>query len=206
MRSAGALQSDVQAGLPPCRPSLLPVLLIKNRDCRGMYDMYIKGVHMVIPVLKRLKDEGYRIAFHFVGDGEYRNVFEQMVIDNDIRDICIFHGWMEKKDVFSIVNQMDFLVSASRYESFGCTMAEALMMGTPVLATDSGGSRSIVNESNGIMINEYSEDAIYEGFKKMISCFDSYDHIAMKEESREKFSIDHEALAYMDIYKSIIAG
>jgi glycosyltransferase involved in cell wall biosynthesis len=170
----------------------------------GMYDKHIKGIDILIPILKRLKDEGMNIAMHFVGDGDYRAFFEDLAKDNDVSDICIFHGWKSRNEVLSIVSQMDFLISASRYESFGCSMAEAAMMGTPVLATDSGGSRSIVNSDNGNLITEYSEEAIFNGIKDMVNSFKSFDSESFAKAAREKFSISSEAARYMDVYSRLM--
>ncbi len=171
----------------------------------GMYDEHIKGIDVLIPALKKVKASGRKVAMHFVGDGDYRSVFEELAKREGVSDICIFHGWMNRKDVLTIVSQMDFLISASRFESFGCSLAEAVMMGTPVLATDSGGSRSIVSDDNGMFIDGYDADAVYNGTCKMIDRYADYHPDIFRTKATEKFSILGEAKQYLEIYDNILS-
>ncbi len=170
----------------------------------GMYDEHIKGIDMLIPALRKVKESGHKVVMHFVGDGDYRLIFEELAKKEGVSDICIFHGWKNRKDVLTIVSQMDFLISTSRFESFGCSMAEAVMMGTPVLATDSGGSRSIVSDDNGMFIDGYDSYAIYDGICKMISKYTDFDANVFRPNAIEKFSIANEGKQYISIYKKII--
>lgn len=193
------LPEEISEGQDYRVPDVVNMVLVAS-----MYDRNIKGIPMLIPVLSRLKREGMDFAMHFVGDGAFRAEFEQMARDNGIYDNCIFHGRRQRPEVFGIVSQMDFLMSVSRYESFGCTMAEAAMVGTPVLASDSGGSASIVNEGNGILLSDYSEEALYMGIKQMIERYKDFDHQAISNEARQKFDIRIVTDKYLDIYKMIL--
>ncbi len=170
----------------------------------GMYDEHIKGIDILIPALKKVKESGRKVVMHFVGDGDHRATFEELAKSEGVYDICIFHGWMSRKDVLAIVSQMDFLISASRFESFGCSLAESVMMGTPVLATDSGGSRSIVSEDNGMFIDGYDVDAIYNGILKMIDSYKGFNPDTFRPKAIEKFSISNEAKLYLDVYGSLL--
>ena len=171
----------------------------------SMYDRDIKGIPTLIPVLKRIKDDGTKFAMHFVGDGRFREEFEKMASEYDIADMCIFHGKKMRAEVFSIVSQMDFLLSMSRFESFGCTMAEAVLVGTPVLASNSGGSASIVNEENGILLKEYSSEAIYQGIKEMLLSYRDYNRDAISRNAKERFDIKVITEKYLEIYREILA-
>lgn len=170
----------------------------------SMYDRDIKGIPVLLPVLRRIKEEGNDFAIHFVGDGAYRIDFEKMAEENGIASECIFHGRKNREEVFAIVSQMDFLLSVSRYESFGCTMAEAALVGTPILASNSGGSASIVNSENGILLSEYSSDAIYEGIKAMMQRYNEFDKEEIKAYAKQKFDIDVITSKYLSVYKMVL--
>lgn len=182
-------------------PDVVNMVLVAS-----MYDRNIKGIPMLIPVLKRLKDDGRKYAMHFVGDGGFRKEFEELVRQNEISDVCIFHGRKQRPEVFAIVSQMDFLMSVSRFESFGCTMAESALMGTPILASDSGGSASIVNNNNGILLDDYSEDALYRGICAMMDSYGKYDRNVIKEDAVKRFDIREITAKYIDIYEMILAN
>lgn len=170
----------------------------------GLYDRYIKGLQYVLPAVKKLQEEGYKVCFHHVGNGEYLDEYidkaKQLGIDNN----CIFYGFCEKEKVYSILSEMDFFVCASIFESFSCTTAEAMMLGKPVVATRCGGPDSIVTDKTGILVEKESEQAIYEGLKQMIQTFSCYSEKYISEYAYNKFSVENISEQYIKIYEKII--
>ncbi len=170
----------------------------------GMYDRNIKGIPVLLSALSLLKKDGIQFVCHFIGDGDYREEFERLAKELELEDVTIFHGRKSQKEVYESVSAMDFLISASRYESFGCTMAEAAMVGTPILATDSGGSASIVNDINGILLQEYDANAIYNGIKKMIGRIGTFDNEAIKADALRRFAVNEITDKYMSVYERVL--
>ena len=61
-------------------------------------------------------------------------------------------GWIKAADVF---------VLNSRYEGFPHTLAEAMTLGTPVIATDAGGNKTlVVHEETGLLIPPEDDTAL----------------------------------------------
>ncbi len=170
----------------------------------SLYDREIKGIPTLLQVMQRMKGEGLQARLHIVGDGVFRQEFEQMAVRLDVREECIFHGKAEKKKLYAILNQMDFLVSASKFESFGCTIAEAMMLGKPVVCTKSGGPESFVTGHTGILVEKEDADALYRGIREMISHFREYRSDAIKAYAVRKFDIDGISREYLEIYRSIL--
>jgi glycosyltransferase involved in cell wall biosynthesis len=52
-------------------------------------------------------------------------------------------------EVHGLLNEFDCLVSPHRSEGFGLTIAESILMGKPVIATDYSGSRDFLNVDHG---------------------------------------------------------
>ncbi len=170
----------------------------------SLYDREIKGIPTLLQVMHRMKREGLQARLHIVGDGVFRQEFEQMAVQLDVREECIFHGKAEKKKLYAILNQMDFLVSASKFESFGCTIAEAMILGKPVVCTKSGGPESFVSGHTGILVEKEDVDALYSGIREMISHFREYRSDAIKAYAARKFDIDGISREYLEIYRSIV--
>lgn len=171
----------------------------------SLYDRDIKGIPNLLTVVRGLKEQGYKIRLHIVGDGEYQKEFENLAVSLGIKDECIFHGRLAKDEVYAILKQMDFLVSASKFESFGCSVAEAMMVGKPVVATRSGGTESIVTKETGMLIEKENVKALYEGIEDMISNYGKYDSVAIKNYARSRFDIDLISKKYLNIY-NVITG
>jgi glycosyltransferase involved in cell wall biosynthesis len=83
--------------------------------------------------------------------GEYRARVERLADELGLTKRVRLLGWVE--DALGVVAGLDVLVSASRSESFGMAMAEALVCGVPVVATATEGARSLIEDGvNGLLV------------------------------------------------------
>lgn len=159
----------------------------------ALYDEKIKGLQYLFQAIRMLKDKEQAennkqfVTLHIVGGGEYQQHFEKMARDMEIEDRVIFHGMCDKQKVYEIVSQMDFLVSASLVESFGCSIAEALLLGKPVLATRCGGPEGFVTNQVGRLVEKGSAEALYNGILEMIQCLDSFQKQDIQKYAYERF-------------------
>lgn len=170
----------------------------------ALYDKNIKGFQYLLPVMKRLKAERADIVLHVVGAGEYLNYFQNMAKKLDIEDCCIFYGRKSREEVYQIVSEMDFMVSASIFESFGCSIAEGQMVGKPAVVTRCGGLESIVNEDTGIIVEKEDEEALYQGILYMMKHYKDYDAKQLQEIARKRFSVRSVSEKYMEVFQSIL--
>jgi glycosyltransferase involved in cell wall biosynthesis len=100
---------------------------------------------VAINALGLLRDRLPRAELTVVGDGEQRESLERLAQFLRIADRVHFRG--SSGNVVSLMQQADFLISASRYEGLPNVVLEALGVGTPVVATDCpGGTRDLVIE------------------------------------------------------------
>lgn len=169
-----------------------------------LYDLEIKGIPNLFKVVKRLKSEGHKIKLHIVGDGEYYDTFLNMAVKMGIQEECIFYGRLSKDAVYSVLKQMDFLVSASKFESFGCSIAEAMMAGKPVVATKCGGPESIITDKTGMLVEKEDVQALYEGIQEMIHNYKRYSSEEIMCYAKKRFDIDTISRQYMEIYQKTL--
>lgn len=170
----------------------------------GFYSKEIKGVQYVLPAVRRMLDEGRCVYLHIIGGGAYLEDFIEEANQMGLSEHCTFYGGCTYDKVFEIESEMDFVVSASLFESFGCAVAEAAMLGKPVVATKSGGVESIVNADNGILVEKGSVESIYTGLEWMCEHYRQYDAWKMSMEARKKFALDTISRKYMDVYKEAL--
>lgn len=170
----------------------------------GFYSREIKGMQFVLPAIAKMISNGYQVHLHVMGDGEYKQEYVDLADKLGIGNQCTFYGNCKKDKLFDIVSDMDYIVSASIFESFGCAVAEATMLGKPIVASRSGGVESIVTPKNGILVDKGSEDAIYNGLVEMYHKYKQYDCIEISKEARGRFGITAISHKYFDIYRKII--
>lgn len=73
---------------------------------------------------------------------------------------------MKTPNPYRILNKCDYFVLSSFYEGFGLVLAEADILGKPVISTDITGPRLFMQQNGGKLV-ENSEDGILEGMRLM---------------------------------------
>ena len=98
--------------------------------------------------------------FAIVGDGPLRADLEALADALGIRARVHFFGF--QRNVADLLNAFDVLVSASRdNEGHSNSILEAMALGVPVIATDIGGSRELVeHRKTGLLISADDDQAL----------------------------------------------
>ena len=73
----------------------------------------------------------------------------------------------KKDNPYPYIKNADLLVCASFTEGYNLTVAEALVLGTPVLSTDCEGPREILDNGKYGMLVENSEQGLYDGLLRL---------------------------------------
>ena len=125
-----------------------------------------KGQDLIIPVLKKLKENGYKVRWYCIGDGPARKEYEKLVDELNIKDDFIFLG--SKLNPYTYMKECDIYVQPSKHEGYCITLGEARCFNNPIVTTNfTGANEQIVNENTGLVC-EISEEGIYKAIKKLL--------------------------------------
>ena len=102
------------------------------------------------------------------------------------------------------MNQMDFTVSASLFESAGVAVQESMLLGKPVVVTTSGGANSLVTEEAAIVVEKGSTEALVKGIEEMSQKLTQFDCEKIRAYALSQFEIDQVSQKYMEVYTSLI--
>lgn len=170
----------------------------------SFYNKEIKGIQYLLPAINDIvRKTSYKLKLHLVGGGEFLNYYKEMSESLHIDSICNFYGNQPKSITHGIVSKCHFLVSSSLHETFGCAIAEAMMMGKPVVVTNSGGPEDFVDDKSGIIVQKESVDALAKGIIQMIDNYDEYDKNYIGNNAYNKFNIDIVTKKYIAMYEDI---
>ena len=126
-----------------------------------------KGFDRVIRIAARLKECGYRFAFHIVGEGEQRSMLESMIKTASLEDVVKLHGF--QKNPYPYIKNADCFVLPSRVEGFSLVCAEALILQVPVIACRCAGPCELLNEGQyGELVNQ-CEDALFAVCQRVLT-------------------------------------
>ena len=125
-----------------------------------------KGQDLIIPVLKKLKENGYKVRWYCIGDGPARKEYEKLVDELNIKDDFIFLG--SKLNPYTYMKECNIYVQPSKHEGYCITLGEARCFNNPIVTTNfTGANEQIVNENTGLVC-EISEEGIYRAIKKLL--------------------------------------
>lgn len=126
----------------------------------------VKGFSRLLNVLLKLKSEGFSFHFYLLGIGDLYSELFDFCKQNNMEEYVTFCGYQENP--YSLVSQMDLFVCSSLSEGFSTAVVEATLMRIPVLTTDCSGMNEILKEGLLGMIVKNTEDALYNGLKKIL--------------------------------------
>jgi glycosyltransferase involved in cell wall biosynthesis len=163
----------------------------------------LKDLETFISAIAVLKQNHANIVGLIVGGvredkQEYFDSLEILVKKLDLNDNIIFTGSQSK--VAEIYALSDVLVSSSKKpESFGRSVAEALALGTPVVATNHGGVMDIIVEGeNGFFYPIGDNELLAKNIDKCSHLeFDGYRYIS------ENFSLDQMVDKTTKVYEKV---
>lgn len=170
----------------------------------AFYNKEVKGYQYLLPAMKELLDKGLPVTLHICGGGEYLDYYVQMAKELEIFEHCIFYGNCKREQVYSIVGQMDFSISASIFECSGVSVQEAMLLGKPLVVTKSGGANSLVNSETAIVVERESVSALSEGILQMVERLPQFDDKKIREYAFAQFEIDEVSKKYVQLYEKIL--
>lgn len=171
-----------------------------------LYDLEIKGMKYLLKAMQLLKENNQKIMLHHIGGGQYLEYFKNMAQKLDIEDICVFHGVCERNELYRIEKEMDFFVSSSLVESAGMSVQEAMLLGKPILGTNSGGVDSLVPKEAGMIVEKGNAEVLKEGIIKMTEELEKFDTEWIQEYAYGNFEIGNISQKYIDLYNKVITN
>ena len=126
-----------------------------------------KAFDRLIRVVAKLITEGHDIYLDIIGEGPERLKLEKTITENNLGDRVRLLGW--KTNPYPYFRNADAFVCSSKVEGYSMVIAEALILGLPVITTDCGGVTDPVDNGKYGMIVPNNETALYDGLQRFLS-------------------------------------
>ena len=116
----------------------------------------VKGYDQLIPIIRNIREKGNDVHLWIVGEGSQADALNSLVKEMDMRNHVTFTGFM--KNPYSLMSQMNLFVCSSRAEGFSLVIAEALLLGLPVVSMKCAGPQEIIQLCEvGILCDSYKD-------------------------------------------------
>lgn len=145
-----------------------------------------KGAHIILDALDRLLKEGRNVRGLFVGpfaDAQYEARFRALEQKHGLKDSIDVVGFQD--DASPFFQRMDAFVLPSKAEGMPGSMVEAMSSGLPVIVTDAGSMKSVVESSAAGFVIDRTSDSIVEAVSSLL---DSPKLLAAKADAAREYA------------------
>ena len=126
-----------------------------------------RNIQFLLETFKNVSEKISGAGLVLIGKGkpEYVSMCMRKIKELGIEDKVIYKESLEQKYMPAVYQACDAFLLPTRYEIFGMVLLEAMYYGLPVFTTYNGGSSTLMNESNGVVIdsldmNEWSNKVV----------------------------------------------
>jgi glycosyltransferase involved in cell wall biosynthesis len=147
----------------------------------GNYE-HIKGINIILKIIKKLKIKNHKFFFNFIGSGSLEKYIKENLKKNEFEDCVKIHKKISQDKIFEFMKKNHVLVFPALRDSGGIVLLEAMSVGLPSAILDLGGPSQIINNECGIVINskKKNEDEIANDF-----------YFALKEVINDRNKLKH---------------
>lgn len=109
----------------------------------------LKNFDLLIEAVRMLHDQGVPACLDLYGDGPERQALSLKAKELGMEDRVRFHGYVAHW--FELARDCDIFINLSDVEGFCIVVAEAMLAGLPVIATDVGGIRDYGKQGENML-------------------------------------------------------
>ena len=138
-----------------------------NILCMGRL-MPEKGFDRLIEAFSKIKKSSNITKCHImiIGEGVQREKLESMIALYHLEQYIDLPGYFDNP--YPILKQADLFLLTSTDESFALVVAEAMVLGVPVMATRCAGPIELLQEGKAGLLVDNSTEGIKEGLQKVL--------------------------------------
>lgn len=175
---------------------------IKALETLYNVDVLIKA----FSVLKlKHKDKSLKLLIIGVGSQEYE--LKQLVKKLNLNDDVVFTGRISFSEVSNYFNMIDVLANLSDYESFGVSVIEAMACEKPVIATNTGGLKEIIeNDQFGSLVEIGNVESTAHEIEKYLLDSDLKHKVGIAARNKviQKYNWNDNVLQMINIYSDLL--
>jgi len=164
-----------------------------------------KGQHIMLEAFSSVVEKQSNIHLLLVGDGQERQSLENLAKKKNIMSKVSFVGYQRyMRDYY---DASDLVVLPSLTEGLPNVVLEAMCLGKPVISTDVGGVREIINDGqNGWIVETGNHEQLATKIVEVISDKEQMSKVAaiVKQSIFPKFSPDLRAKKILQIYAELL--
>lgn len=184
-------------------PEGAPLLLHAGRIARE------KNLRFLLRAFREMLRHEPELWLVLTGDGPQRPELESYVKELGISDRVIFTGYLPREQLIALYKQADLFIFASKTETQGLVLVEAMAAGTPVVALGALGVVEVVRDGkNGVLLDpEIGPEGYVAAVLELLHDEERRERLAQgARETAEELSAQRSVRRILEIYQDLIAN
>lgn len=163
-----------------------------------------KDYSTILEALSIIKNRGIQFKYIAIGEGIERKQIESLVNQLNLNYDVSFPG--SRIDIKNILYASDIFIHSSRGEGCSNAILEAMSAGLPIIASDTGGTKEIVDSSIGSLFEFQNVDQLVNQLLNLIGNKSLMKALAKnsKNKALSEFSIERMMFNYYKILEKVI--
>ena len=163
----------------------------------------VKGHDLSLQALARLAPRWPGLRMCFVGEGPQRAALQAQAAALGIAEQVRFVGAVSNQDLATWYSAADAMLLSSRSEGWANVLLEAMACGTPVVATDVGGTSEVLASSvAGRLVAPHDPVAIADGLNALLADLPDRDAVRTYAEG---FGWQRTSNAQLQLFRDVLA-
>ncbi|MBK8884647.1 MAG: glycosyltransferase family 4 protein [Bacteroidales bacterium] len=180
---------------PTSGNSSLSMVCIANWKLPKRLDLIIESL------ISFASESSLKIELTVVGNGPQADMLRKRETPENLK--IRWTGYLDRSAIAPLLQGANIFLHASDIETFSIVTAEALSTGTPVLASNTGALPELINEQNGILV-ENNHESWLNGIREIVT--KEYDYEVIAHQNQNKYSPRQIGNRILSIYDSINTG
>lgn len=145
----------------------------------------VKGYDKLLDAFCHLNKSHPNTKLWILGEGSERKNFEKFILENGLTDSVKLLGF--KSNPYNYLKQADLFISTSEIEGFSLAVAEAIVLGLPIISTSTDGPKEILeNGKYGMLING-DPLSIANAIESVITNRETLEELKQKSNARKQY-------------------
>lgn len=116
----------------------------------------VKGFDKLIPIIRNVRKKGLDVHLWIVGEGAEEKTLKQLLVECGLENDVTFTGFL--KNPYALMSKMNLFVCSSFAEGFSLVIAEAMLLGVPVVSMNCAGPQELIRLCGvGSLCESYEE-------------------------------------------------
>jgi glycosyltransferase involved in cell wall biosynthesis len=174
---------------------------------KALEDLYNIDILIKAFSVLKLKFPSKSLKLLIIGVGSQEAELKTMVSDLNLKEDVIFTGRISFSEVSNYFNMIDVLVNISDYESFGVSVIEAMACEKPVIATNTGGLKEIIENSTfGSLVEVANVEQTAHEMERYLLDEDLKRKVGMAARAKvvEKYNWSNNIQQMIDVYSQLM--